>query len=470
MSSLVEVLQRGNPWWRDAGASLPPPAVPSYRRRPYASIRSRLLAQGTRGLLLTGLRRVGKTELARQIFQELLEDRAWPKTQLAYLRADDGVMRSEVTIADLLEAWTPFRDRERPAIVVIDEVHHLGGGHGSGGKPWHRQIKGLIDEGQFRMLATGSSAAVLQDGASEAPGRWGLEHLEPLSFLEFREMKAAGQGEPTPGSAPQDLLDYLLRGGFPETVFTSTAELAHEAHKVRIRQVLDLEITESRRTDKLEALYRILVEQSGDAVDAQNLNRALGTTRPTLESWIDQLERAFLVRRLRPRESTTLHERRKAAKVYGPDPGIVAAYSRSMDPARDAELLGRLRETAVLRHLHECAHAAKFELHVLQRARGSGTTSETDFVLTGGREAFLVEVASASDLQKKRHTAADHASDLRDAGRFEAVHAVVVQARPTPAVGPIPLVGLAEFLERISLRHGQDPLAELRRLSARIEA
>jgi len=463
---MLEVIRRGNPWWLDPSAQLPPPALESYRRQALPAIRSRLLVDGAKGLLLTGLRRVGKTEISRQIFEDLLRDDVWPNSQLAYLKADDGLTRSEVTVADLLEAWSPYRNPRQPAIAVIDEVHHLGEGQGSDGKPWHRQIKGLIDGGNIRLLATGSSASVLRDGAAEAPGRWGLMHLEPLSFLEFRELRAAGRGEPTRTAAALDLDEYLMRGGFPETVFMQGHELAHEAHRVRMRQVLDLEVDGVRNTDKLEALYRILIEQSGDAIDAQNLNRSLGTTRPTLESWVEEFERAFLVQRLRARATTTLHERRKPAKIYGPDPGIVAAYSRSSDPTRDAELLGRLREVAVLRHLRELASAARLELHVLHRPKGAGTAGETDFVLTGGRDAFLIEVASRSDLKGKRVAQIRNADDLQSGGRYDDVRALIVHAGATSRTGPVPSFALDDFLERISYRDGVDPYSQLRELFA----
>lgn len=478
----VLVLRDLNPWWTDPVAPYPFPVPPEYRRASYAPIWRRLvdgwenLQRGApdpagRGVLLSGLRRVGKSTIIRQVLEAVRESsptpsRRLPLTQIAYLDVDDARIRGAVTVTDLLEAWRPFRDAKKPALAVIDEVQHL---DESAGKPWHRQLKGLVELENMLVLATGSSAVVLRGGASEAPGRWRVLRLEPLSFREFRELRAGGKERVLEATRFLDLERYLSTGGFPELMRVESHQEAHDVTRVRVRQVLDLEVTRSRQTDKLEQLHRVLVEHSGDSIGIANLSRSLGVSRPTAEGWIGMLEQALLVQRLWRRGSSTLQELRGQPKVYAVDPGIVAAFARVANPIADAKVRAQLQEAAVLRHLRELAAEADLRLHCLQRVREERVEGESDFLLCSSGETFLVEVASHAGLGRKGRQQLELAREVASVDRKAIVHVVVVHAGAEFAREPIARAPLATFLEGVLPREGEDVLEPLRRVSTRIE-
>jgi predicted AAA+ superfamily ATPase len=472
MEPAGDVLKALNPWWWDARADLPPPPVSPYRRRPYSRIRERLFLPSTRGLLLFGQRQIGKTELCRQVFEELLRaaraDSGFGPGQLAYLAVDDPRVAG-VTIANLLKAWEPHRDPRKPALAIVDEAHHLGEGREDLGQRWERQLKGLVDLGNIRLLATGSSARVLQDGAADAPGRWTLQAMEPLSFREFRELRAGAA--PDSASRFVDLQEYLVRGGFPAQVFAPTHAQAHAATRERARQVLDLEIPGSRNTDRLQRLYTILLEHSGEHVDVSKLGQALGHSRPTIEAWLAQLEQALLIQRVPRMASTTLQEVRGQSKVYATDPGLIAALARTADPYADDRVRARLQEAAVLRHLREALVSSAHErmsIHCLQRLVAKRIQAEGDFAVCSDREAVLIEVAGLTDLPSKRVRQERLALEIAGKGRFDEVRAFVVHAGAQRVPGRVPLVPLAEFLDELSLGFDAEPLAVLRGFAERI--
>lgn len=479
--SVVDALRTLNPWWGEPTAPFPFAAPPEYRRAPFDSILARLVGGwrklqlgGTdpagRGILLFGLRRVGKSTITRQILESLrsqlaLPGRAQPLTQVAYLNVDDARLRGAVTISDLLEAWQPFRDLQRPAIAVIDEVQHL---DESEGKPWHRQLKGLVELENMLVLATGSSATVLRGGAAEAPGRWLVVKLEPMSFREFRELRAGGAGHVLDATRFLDLERYLSVGGFPELMRVESQQEAHEITRGRVRQVLDLEVTRSRQTDKLEHLHRVLVEYSGDSIDVANLSRSLGVSRPTAESWIGMLEQALLVQRLWRRGSSSLQELRGQPKVYAADPGIVAAFARVSSPVADPKVRSRLQEAAVLRHLREIAERAGVALHCLQRVRESRVDGETDFLLWSPGEAFLIEVATHAGVDRKSRQQLELGREVARIDTSVRVHAIVVHAGPEHVLEPVAREPLASFLENVLSDVAGDALEPLRRMSTKV--
>lgn len=478
--SSVLALRAANPWWADLRAPFPFPSPPEYRRTIHAPVsawlgdswnRLEIGARVTsRGYLIAGLRRVGKSVLLKQVLESVrsgLVDptQTVPLTQVAYLNLDDANLRGTVTIADLLEAWQPYRDTKRPAIAVLDEVHHV---DESEGKAWHRQLKGLVELENMLVLATGSSASLLREGAAEAPGRWRVVKLEPLSFREFRELRAGGAKHVIEGTRFLDLERYLAVGGFPE-LMDETAREASEQTKERVRQVLDLEIQRSRQTDKLEQLHRVLVEFSGEHIDIANLCRSLGVSRPTLDAWIDMLEQALLIQRVWRHGSSTLHELRGPPKIYAADPGIVAAFSRVANPTRDPRVQARLQEAAVLRHLRQLAATTGMTLHCVQRERGTRVEGESDFFLRSSEEGFLVEVASQSGLREKAQQQLELAREVARAAKTP-VRVVVVHNGPEQVNEPVSLQPLATFLEDAFAERSDDPLASLRSLATELKS
>jgi len=57
-------------------------------------------------------------------------------------------------------------------------------------------------------------------------------------------------------------------------------------------------LTNSRNTEKLESILRILMEDPGQIVKIQNLASDLNCSRTTLSNYMNYLEKSFLLRKL----------------------------------------------------------------------------------------------------------------------------------------------------------------------------
>lgn len=292
---------------------------------------------------LSGVRRVGKTTLARSLEGAL------------YLNCD-----LPTTAERLADPERFYRSVSQP-IVVLDEVHQL--------PDPSRLLKIAADEYPgLKVLATGSSTlAATEKFRDSLTGRKRHVHLLPVLLAEL------------PAFGIRSLELRLLRGGLP------AALLAEEHDPERYAEWLDSffarDVQELFRIEKRTGFLKLvetLLRQSGGLVEVTSLAVASGLSRPTVGSYLDALEVTQAVSVIRPFHGGGSQELVKQPKIYGFDTGFVA-WSRGWDTLR-AEDCGALWEHLVLETL--LAHRERPDVHYWRDKQ----RREVDFVLPRGRK------------------------------------------------------------------------------------
>ena len=471
MGRISTILAESNPWWRNPGAGLEG-VLPDRREPAFGRVRERLFrGDRRRGVLLIGMRWVGKTELAKQVAHAVRTEDGLPGTQLAYVSVDATKLRGSLAIDGVLTAWDPYRRPDQPSLLVLDEAHRLLDPTPQQSWNWARQLKGVIDDGKIEVVATGSDAGRLLEGTGEGAGRWQYVEMEPLSFREFRRFRYLGSEPPLQATLHEDLAAYLRIGGFPGMATLRQDRRALEGIQHYARDILLDELGGVRQISKLHSAFSILMDISGLQLNKSSLSESVGGKSDTIESWLSALESVRLIQRV-PQvpaiDRNKLHQHRAQPKAYGTDPGLVAAFSRWSDAALHAEGLARLYEAAVLRHLREiardCAEGTPiFCLRPQPKRRG-----EIDFALVNDaeEELFLVEVAAGSaGIEDKARRLRDVGGDPAICGQRRVYATLVAPSDRSTGVG-VPAVGAARFLESISVVDGRHALQPLRELSA----
>lgn len=146
--------------------------------------------------------------------------------------------------------------------------------------------------------------------------------LLPLSFAEFLEFK---QAQPGTGQWPELYREFIAYGGYPEVVLEPVVEkkkqLLWQAIDIYLRKDLgDLNLIKD--TAKFYRLLRILAGQSGAVIDMMALCREAGLSFPTLAKYLEILERAFLIERVRPYSRHPGSEISRSPKLYFLDSGL----------------------------------------------------------------------------------------------------------------------------------------------------
>ena len=293
---------------------------------------------------LSGVRRSGKTTLARSLGEE----------RVFYVNCDLPVVEEMVRDPALF-----FRGCPKP-IVVFDEIHQL--------RDPSRVLKiGADMFPRLRILATGSSTlAASKKFRDTLAGRKRQVHLVPVLWSE---LPAFGTTLPR----------RLFHGGLPPAL------LAHDKSPSLYREWMDSFFARDiqrlfafRDVNRFNALFEYLLRQSAGQLEVTRTAAALGISRPTVQTHLQALEITHAITLVRPFHGGGQKELLKMPKVYGFDTGFVS-FARGWDPLRPEDL-GILWEHVVLEHLQ--AHHPEVSIRYWRDKAGR----EVDFLLTRARD------------------------------------------------------------------------------------
>lgn len=289
---------------------------------------------------LTGVRRVGKTTLAKH----------WSKA--AFFNCD--LPRNRALWQDPEHLFRQISE----GIVVLDEVHQLE-------KP-SEVLKIAADEfPHLRVLATGSSTlAATRKFRDSLTGRKRMVHLLPVLLDEL------------PLFGTTSIEERLLRGGMPDRVLGSDPDPGFFNEWLDSYFARDVqELYAVRQRTGFLKLCALLLRQSGELMEITSLAKHCGLSRPTVMQYLEVMEVTHLVRLVRPFSDGGRREIIAQPKAYGFDTGFVSHF-RGWETLRPEDY-GRLFEHTVLDLLR--AHFPDQEVYFWRDKQ----QREIDFVVPG---------------------------------------------------------------------------------------
>ena len=262
---------------------------------------------------LSGVRRVGKTTLAKML------------GDATYLNCDLPSAQRALADPELFYEGLPAG-----ATVIFDEVHRLPDPSGV--------LKIATDEYQsLRVLATGSSTlAATRKFRDSLTGRKATVHLCPVPWHECAAFGVHG------------LDRRLLHGGLPEPLLAAEKDPAFFAEWLDSFYARDiLELFGVRNREGFLTLFRLLLRRSGGQLDIGALASLAEVSRPTAKAHVEALRIAGAVHLLRPFHGPgSKQEIVSRLKCYAFDTGFVT-HERGWETIRDDDR-GLLWEHLVL--------------------------------------------------------------------------------------------------------------------------
>lgn len=249
-------------------------------------------------VFLSGPRQVGKTTLALRLLEG---DEGHP----AYFNWDFEDDQRKI----LRGEFPPNQE-----LLVFDEIHKY--------RRWRNWLKGLYDKtrSRRRYLVTGSARLDLyRRGGDALTGRYHFYKLHPFSLSEM---------DPD-GSAAS--VEALIRfGGFPEPLFAQSEKRHRRWQGERMRQVLREDLRDLERVEEVALVGRLaerLPDLVGSPLSINALREDLQVAHRTVQSWLEILERLFVLFRIAPFGGSRIRAVKKEQKAYlwdwssVPDPG-----------------------------------------------------------------------------------------------------------------------------------------------------
>lgn len=257
----------------------------------------------THALVLTGVRRCGKSTLMTQRIREGGE--GW-----FYLKFDaPQLVAFELQDSARLDGVVEESGAKR---LYFDEIHEVEG--------WELYVLEKLDEG-YRVCVTGSNASLLKgERAGKLTGRHVSLELFPFSYAEYLAFTGKEKGRTS-------VEDYLKTGGFPR--YVQTGEETHLAELFDDIVQRDVVLRHGiRDRGAVERLAWYLAENPGCRFSATRMLEALGVKNAsTVTQWCDWLEDAYLFFFV-PRHSDSARARLvNPRKVYCVDTGMLDVVS-----------------------------------------------------------------------------------------------------------------------------------------------
>jgi predicted AAA+ superfamily ATPase len=271
----------------------------------YRSIEKQIierLEQSNKIVILYGARQVGKTTIIKSILNN-----RFGKT--VEVNADQLKYQKILSSADLNQIKRLVSGYN---LLFIDEAQRIPN-IGLNLKIIHDNMPGL------KIIATGSSSFELANKISEPlTGRTWTYTLFPISVLEWRESL-------NPFEIDEKLHEFLTFGMYPEVFsYPNDADKKDYLKELTISFLYKdlLELNQIKNSGKIFDLLRLLAYQIGSTVSYSELGRQLGISTDTVISYIDLLEKVFVIYRLSGFSKNLRKEIVKNKKIYFYDVGV----------------------------------------------------------------------------------------------------------------------------------------------------
>lgn len=275
-------------------------------------------------VIISGLRRVGKSTLLAQLAHRLGEDAFYyvnfEDERFLGFQADDA----NDLYAHLVEL---FGER---GVFLLDEIQNVPG--------WERFVRRFMDLG-LKFYITGSNAALLsRELGSRLTGRYVPVELFSFSFAEFLRFR----GYPPPDLSrlttveaarlQGQLADYLRLGGIPEPLKYPDLPLARTLYD----DVLYRDIATRYRIEEVRALKELAFYLMSNPAGRVSFNKLkeqlrLGSVN-TVKNYVEYLENSWLIFTVNVYDFSVKRQQIAPKKVYAIDTGLANAVGFFFSP------------------------------------------------------------------------------------------------------------------------------------------
>ena len=325
-------------------------------------------------VVISGLRRAGKSTLLAQFAHRLGEERFY------YVNFEDdrflGFQAEDAN--DLYQALVELFGERR--VFIIDEVQNVPG--------WEHFVRRFMDQG-VKFIITGSNASLLsRELGTRLTGRYVPVELFPFSFDEFLRFKGYAIPDLTrlttveKARLHKNLDEYLRLGGIPEPLKYPELPLRRTLYD----DILYRDIATRYRIEAVQALKELAFHLMSNPASQVSFNKLkeqfrLGSVN-TIRNYLEYLENSWLIFAINVYDHSVKRQQIAAKKIYSVDTGLVNAIGFSFSPNT-----GRLMENAAFLALRRKTH----EVFYYTTPAGD----EVDFYLP--ESAQLVQVAQSMD-------------------------------------------------------------------------
>lgn len=301
-------------------------------------------------VVISGVRRSGKTVLTRQVVKRLIEEGHDEKSTLI-INFEDPSFSEEFDLKHLQSTYEAYLEIMQPSmqpVVILDEIQEI--------PKWEKFVRSLQERNEARIIVTGSSSALMSGEFSTVlTGRTLEINMYPLSFREFLDFSGMELGTPSDIILQKDeiirnLKGYEESGGFPEVVIETSSELKFLILRKIYEDILYKDIVKRwsvRSIDKLEFLGTYYLTNISSPITFNRISKFIKMPVKTVETYSKYLEASNLVFFIKRFSFSLKEQENSPRKVYSIDTGLAnsigfrfqANYGKFIENTVAAQLL-----------------------------------------------------------------------------------------------------------------------------------
>jgi predicted AAA+ superfamily ATPase len=250
-------------------------------------------------LVVSGIRRCGKSTLLRQFVKKL-------KRPYFYLNFDD-IRLAAFSHADFALLDKAIED-SGARLIFFDEIQSA--------ENWELYVRQKLDEG-FQLVITGSNASLLsRELGTHLTGRHLSRELFPFSYKEFCSFTALN-------AESESFMSYLEKGGFPEYLKTGNADILSQLQSDILYR--DIAVRYGiRDASSLRQLFVYLLSNPAQLFSPSRLTGVAGVKSPTtVLEHISFFEAAYLIHLLPCFAWSVKAQSLAHKKIYIADTGMI---------------------------------------------------------------------------------------------------------------------------------------------------
>ena len=301
---MEQILYKLNPWWETDFHTKSIPR-PKYRDKLSRLIPSRDI------VLLTGLRRVGKTTIIKQIIEELLRE---VRPELIFYVSLDAYGLEKYSIHEIVTRYRTIHrlGLDRQIYVFLDEIAFK--------EDFQRELKDFYDNENIKIYASASSASILRDRKAYLTGRTRTVEILPLDFEEFLVFRNAKVKTADAYLLENYFMEYMQTGGLPEYVLTGDiVYLSELVDSILYKDIIAFHNIKDPAIVK--DFFRLLMERAGKVLTLNKMAKILGISLDTVRRYMEYFRETYIVYTVE--RCGKLNQRlRTGKKLYAGDVGL----------------------------------------------------------------------------------------------------------------------------------------------------
>lgn len=334
--ALLEVLEKLNPWWQGK------PFETGIIRDAYLSkIKTYLKTREI--LVVTGVRRSGKTVLLYQTIYDLINNQKVEPKRILFVNFDEPELSDlDEPIKNVLDAYFQEVCSEGPSYLLFDEIQNV--------PNWEKWAKSLYDEKKHQLVISGSSSHLLDSKlAALLSGRYLIIPVFPLAFREYLLFNNLIIKDKLALISHKNrimncLKKYLAEGGLPRITLQKEENLKVELLKAYHESLVYKDLIaqyDIRNIKALKELIYYLYTNFTCFHSYKKINELLKIDFSTLKEYLHYLEEAKILFETSLFSYSLKIQSRNNKKVYCIDNGLrnAVSFKFSQDEGKLAENL-----------------------------------------------------------------------------------------------------------------------------------